>query len=78
MSQETALNNYDAALKAEARRVTRCFNAFTSEQRANRAASFRLGHRQRHATGEYFYIHPAFPHTAFKTRRQAALAALSQ
>lgn len=40
------LNNYDAAIKAEKKRVIRCFHAYSSETRANHAASFRLGYRQ--------------------------------
>ena len=70
--------NYEIALKAEAKRVTRCFNAYSSEARANHAASHRLGHRQRVSTGDYFYVHPAFPATAFNTRGAAARAALAE
>lgn len=68
--------NYEIALKAEAKKVTRCFHAYSPEQRANHAASHRLGHRQRASTGEFFYVHPAFPNTAFSTRGAAARAAV--
>ena len=68
--------NYGIALKAETRKVVRCFHHYDSETRANHAASFRLGHDQRIATGEYFYVHPACPGIAFPTRGAAAKAAL--
>lgn len=68
--------NYEIALKAEARRVIRCFQRFTHEQRADMAASHRLGHRQREAIGEPFYMHPDIPNNAFPTRRAAAIRAL--
>ena len=69
-------SNYDTALKAEAKKVVRCFQPYSSETRANHAASFRLGHRQREAIGEYFYVHPAMPNTAFPTRKMAAVNGL--
>lgn len=70
------MTNFEIALKAEMKNVTRCFHAFDSETRANHAASFRLGYRQRQATGQFYYTHPACPNIAFKTRTQAAMAAL--
>jgi hypothetical protein len=70
-------SNYDVALKAEAKRVIRCLHHYTSEQRANHAASHRLGHRQRQAIGEHFYIHPDVAGVCFDTRGQAARAALA-
>lgn len=63
-------------VKQEAREVVRCFQRFAAEQRANQAASHRLGHRQREAIGDYFYIHPKVPGRAFTTRRGAACAAV--
>lgn len=69
--------NYEAALKAEAKKVVRCFQSYSSEQRANHAASFRLGHRQREAVGHFFYTHPDVPGVAFDTRGAAARAALA-
>ena len=72
------MNNFEVALKAEAKRVTRCFQAHSSETRANHAASFRLGHRQREAVGEFFYVHPELPNKAFPTRGAAARAALAR
>lgn len=69
--------NYETALKDEMKRVTRCFQAYSSEQRANHAASFRLGYQQRQSLGEFFYTHPDVPNIAFKTRKRAATTALS-
>jgi Zn-dependent protease with chaperone function len=70
------LTNYEAALKAETRRVVRNYQPYSSDQRANHAASFRLGHRQRLADGEFFYTHPDIPNRCFDTRGQAARAGL--
>lgn len=70
------MNNFEIALKGEMKKVVRCFQQFTSEQRANHAASHRLGHRQRQSLGHFFYTHPAVPNRAFDTRKRAALAAL--
>ena len=55
-------------------KVTRIFQRFTHLERAERAASHRLGHRQRYADGEYFYVRQDIPGIAFRTRK-AALAA---
>lgn len=55
--------------------VTRCFQRYTSEQRADMASSHRLGHRQREAVGEFFYINSMFPGRAFSTRKAALEAA---
>lgn len=68
--------NYAAALKAEMRRVERNYQQYTCEQRANHAASHRLGHRQRVSPGRFFYTHPDVPGLAFSTRKAAAEAAL--
>ncbi|MEU3452246.1 hypothetical protein ABZ671_01185 [Micromonospora sp. NPDC006766] len=65
-----------AAVRAEMRRTVRHFQRYTDEQRANRAASHRLGHRQRQAVGEVFFTHPAMPGRAFGSRRAAAEAAV--
>lgn len=70
-------SNYEVALKAEAKKVTRCLQLYDSETRATHAASHRLGFRQRKAVGEYYYMHPDFPNTAFATRGAAARAALT-
>lgn len=56
--------------------ITRHFQRYSSDHRADRVASRRLGHRQRDAVGEYFYTHPAFPGIAFPTRKAAQDAAL--
>ena len=69
-------SNFDTAYTAERKRVVRNFQAYTSEQCANHAASFRLGYQQRKAVGEFFYTHPDVPGKAFGTRKMAALAAL--
>lgn len=69
--------NYETALKAEMKRVVRHFQPYTHEQRADLAASFRLGYRQRQSTGHHFYTHPDIPGRAFDRRKQAAEAALA-
>lgn len=58
----------------EAKRVVRHFQHYTSQQRADRASSHRLGPRQREAVGEFFYTHPDIPDRAFPTRGAAARA----
>ncbi len=75
MANETS--NYEAALKIEAKKVTRCFHAYSSECRASHAASHRLGYQQRQHTGEFYYVHPAIPNVAFPTRGAAARRALA-
>jgi hypothetical protein len=70
------MTNLETALKAETKLVVRNFQGYTSNQRADHAASSRLGYQQRKAVGEFFYTHPAVPGVAFATRKQAALAAL--
>lgn len=54
----------------------RCFQRYTSEERAGKMASHRQGFRQREAVGEFFWIHPALPGVAFSTRRAAIAAAI--
>jgi hypothetical protein len=68
--------NYETALKAEMKKVVRMYQPYTSEQRANHAASFRLGYKQRKADGHFFYMHPDIKGRAFDTRTQAAKAGL--
>lgn len=77
-SLEAHLGNYEIALAAERKRVVRGFYRYSSEMRADRAASFRLGHRQRAAVGEFYYTHPDRPGVCFGTRSAAARAALSK
>lgn len=72
------MSNYDTALKAEAKRVVRCWQAYTSEQRSNCMASLSLGYQQRRAFGEYYYVHPDVPGKAFPRRKLAAEAAMRQ
>lgn len=72
-----ATSNFEIALKAEAKRVVRNWQPYSSDQRANHGASHRLGHRQRTADGHHFYTHPDVPNRAFDTRGAAARAALS-
>ena len=43
----------------------RHFQRYTAEQRADRAASFRLGPVQRAQVGEYCYVHPLQPDRAY-------------
>lgn len=66
------VGNYETALKAEMKKVVRCFHAYSSECRASHAASFRLGYQQRRRTGEFYYVHPDVPGIAFSTRTRAA------
>lgn len=66
------------AIEAEGRKVVRGFQRYDSAARAECAASFRLGHRQRQSTGEFFYTHPAVPGVCFPTRAAAARAALAK
>lgn len=53
----------------------RQFMALSSEQRANHAASFRLGYQQRQRQGDYFYTHPACPGLSYPTAKAATTAA---
>jgi hypothetical protein len=39
-------------------------------------ASRRTGHRERHAEGRYFWIHPLRPGVCFPTRKDALYAAV--
>lgn len=71
-------SNSAAALKAETKKVIRNFQPHTSDQRADRAASHRMGHQQRASIGEYFYTHPEVPGVAFPTRKRAAEAAIAR
>lgn len=56
--------------------AVRHFQRYTSEQRMNMAASHRMGHRQKHRVGEYFWTHEFCPGVAFDTRKAARIAAL--
>lgn len=71
-----AKENQAIRLATERARVVRHFQPYTAEQRADRAASHRLGHRQRAAVGEHYYTHPDVPDVAFRTRTAAARAGL--
>jgi hypothetical protein len=75
-SMSEIASNYDVALKAEMKRVVRCFQSYTSNQRADNAANFRMGYQQRRAIGEFFYTHPDVPNLAFPKRKLAAAHAL--
>lgn len=70
--------NFEVALKAEMKKVIRCFHAYSSECRAAHAASFRLGYQQRRSVGEFYYVHPDVPNVAFPTRTRAARHALTK
>lgn len=67
------MSNYDAALKAEAKRVVRCWQRYSSEQRADLAAA---SLKYQSAWGEFYYVHPDVPGKAFPKRGMAAEAAL--
>lgn len=55
--------------------ATRIFQRYTSEQRADHAASHRLGYRQREQVGFFFYVHPMTGNIAFDTAKQATTRA---
>ncbi len=58
--------------------VVRSFQLYTSEERADLASSHRLGHRQKKATGEFFYTVPShLPSVCFPTRAEAVRVAWS-
>lgn len=67
------MSNYEAMLKAEMKRVVRCWQSYSNESR-NIMASISLQYRTQ--AGEYFYVHPAMPRVAFKKRKLAAEAAI--
>jgi hypothetical protein len=71
-----ATSNYDTALKAEAKKVIRCFQRYTSDQVA--ALYARTGRPSRDALdrGHFFYVHPAVPGVAFDKRLDAARAGI--
>jgi|TARA_E500000318_G_scaffold110111_1_gene124722 hypothetical protein len=64
-------------IRAEAKRVVRNFQPYSSDTRAMHASSTRIGHRKRQSVGEYFYTHPEIPNIAFDQKKKAAFAALS-
>lgn len=73
------------AVKSKSRRLTkaelellgivRCFQKYTHLERADMAASHRLGYRQRQANGRYYYITTHRPDVGFDTQGQAVAAA---
>lgn len=73
----TPAGNHDTMLKAEMKRVIRCFQGYTPEQRSNMRAFLTLGYKKRHSVGEFYYVHPALPNRAFPRRKAAAKAALA-
>ena len=54
-------------------KATRLMERYSSEQRAERAASQRMGHRQRQAVGEFFYMNHLEPNSAYPTAKQAKI-----
>ncbi len=71
-------SNYETALKAEMKRVVRCFQHYNHNQRADLMSSRRMGLRQREATGRFFYVHPDVPGLAFNRRSDAAAHAMDR
>lgn len=65
----------DYAQFRKAHPATRCFQPYTSDERAGLAASHRVGHRRRHAVGEFFYVHEMVPDRAYGTAKAATTAA---
>lgn len=70
------LSNYDAALKAEAKKVVRIFHHYDTNQISLLLS--RRGKPSRDALnrGVFFYTHPDLPNVGFTTRNDAAHAAL--
>ncbi len=68
----------DEDVTREAKRVTRIFQRYTPEQRANRAAAHTLTPGQQKAVGEYLYTHPDVPGKSFGSRQLAARAAVTE
>ena len=58
-------------LECEKRKVVRGLHKYSHHERADRAASHRLYHRQKAAVGEFFYFHPENPDVCFPTRTAA-------
>jgi hypothetical protein len=56
-------------------KIVRCFHRFSSCDRADMASSHRLGPRQRHAIGQFFWVTELRPGVAFETRGAAVDAA---
>lgn len=69
--------NYEAALKAEAKKVVRVFQRYTVDQIVTLYSKPGRPCRKALDRGEFFYIHPAIPGIAFRTRGQAAERALT-
>lgn len=67
------LSNFEVAVKAEAKKVIRCWQKYTSEQRSDLAAA---SLKYKAAWGEFYYVHPAVPGKAFPRRKDAARAAV--
>jgi len=67
--------SYEAFRKAHP--AIRNFQHYTSDQRAQHAASHRLTPHRRQAAGEFFYTHPMIPGRAFDTAKQATTAAFA-
>lgn len=57
--------------------AVRCFQHYTSNQRADMASSHRLTPKRRQAIGEYFYTHPMLPGVAYPTAKAATKAAFA-
>lgn len=55
--------------------ATRNFQRYDHDQRSGRAASHRMGHRQRVATGEHFYTHRLLPDVCFPAAWRATTRA---
>jgi hypothetical protein len=70
-------SNFEISVKEEMKKVIRCFQRHTSQERADLSASHRLTQNQRNSVGHHYYVHPDLPDTAFPTRKRAAVAALT-
>jgi hypothetical protein len=64
----------DKKKASRSKTVHRCFERYSSGDRANMQASHRLGYLQRQRVGEFYYVSDLIPNIAFPTRSRAEAA----
>ena len=69
--------NLEVALKAEMKRVTRCFQPLSSDHVSLLNSKVGRPCRKARDRGEFFYTHPQVPGIAFRRRSDAARYALT-
>ena len=74
--EEKMLSNYETALRAEAKKVIRCFHRYDTDTMSLLLS--RKGRPSQDALnrGVFFYSHPDVPNVAFRKRFEAAREAL--